>query len=64
MLSDARLKRDVDLVGQYRGFNLYRFRYHWSDEWHTGVMAQEVQSCKAHAVGIWNGYYVVDYGRL
>ncbi len=41
--SDARLKRDIVLVGRLDdGLGLYRYRYLWSDTVYVGVMAQEV----------------------
>ena len=65
-ISDIRLKRDVDALGQHAdGINLYRFRYLWSDTVHVGVMAQEVASARPDAVrpGA-DGYLRVDYARL
>jgi hypothetical protein len=38
-VSDARLKRDITLVGRLdNGLGLYRYRYLWSDTVHVGVM--------------------------
>ena len=65
-ISDIRLKRDVDALGQHAdGINLYRFRYLWSDTVHVGVMAQEVAARRPDAVrqGA-DGYLRVDYARL
>ena len=65
-ISDIRLKRDVDALGQHAdGINLYRFRYLWSDTLHVGVMAQEVAATRPDAVqqGA-DGYLRVDYARL
>src|SRR5579864_211256 len=42
LVSDARLKRDITLVGRRDdGLGLYRYRYLWSDTVYVGVMAQE-----------------------
>ncbi|MBV1705264.1 MAG: hypothetical protein KGQ28_10710 [Hyphomicrobiales bacterium] len=64
--SDARLKRDVVLLGRDRnGVGLYRFRYLWSDTTYVGVIAQEVRRVVPAAVtrGA-DGYLRVDYRRL
>jgi outer membrane immunogenic protein len=66
-ISDARLKRDVTLVGHLDdGLGLYRYRYLWSDTFYVGVMAQEVALIHPDAVvrdGL-DDYLRVDYGRL
>ncbi len=55
--SDVRLKRDIEHM-----YGLtYRYRYLWSDEWHIGVMAQDVPHA---ALLMPNGFYAVDYGAL
>lgn len=65
--SDARLKRDIILVGRRDdGLGLYQYRYLWSDTVYVGVMAQEVALLYPDAV-VRNGmddYLRVDYGRL
>jgi hypothetical protein len=66
-VSDARLKRDIALVGRLDdGLGLYRYRYLWSDTVYVGVMAQEVALIHPDAVvrGPLDGYLRVDYGRL
>ena len=66
-VSDARLKRDITLVGRLDdGLGLYRYRYLWSDTVYVGVMAQEVALIHPDAVvrGSLDGYLRVDYGRL
>ena len=51
MISDARLKRDIALVGRRDdGLGLYRYRYLWSDTVYVGVMAQEVALIHPDAV--------------
>jgi outer membrane immunogenic protein len=67
LISDARLKRDITLVGRRDdGLGLYRYRYLWSDTVYVGVMAQEVALIHPDAVvrsGL-DHYLRVDYGRL
>lgn len=65
-VSDARLKRDITLVGRRAdGLGIYAYRYLWSDTVYVGVMAQEVALIHPDAVvhGL-DGYLRVDYGRL
>jgi opacity protein-like surface antigen len=65
--SDARLKRDIALVGRRDdGLGLYRYRYLWSDTVYVGVMAQEVALVHPDAVvrDALDDYLRVDYGRL
>ena len=65
--SDARLKRDITLVGRLDdGLGLYQYRYLWSDTVYVGVMAQEVALIHPDAVvrGVLDNYLRVDYGRL
>lgn len=63
--SDARLKRDITLVGHHKGLRLYRYRYLWSPRWFIGVMAQELLQLRPAAVihGA-GGFLRVDYGAL
>ncbi len=66
-ISDARLKRDIALVGRSAdGLGLYRYRYLWSDTVYVGVMAQEVALIHPDAVvrDALDDYLCVDYGRL
>jgi outer membrane immunogenic protein len=66
-LSDARLKRDIVLVGRLDdGLGLYSYRYLWSDTVYVGVMAQEVALIRPDAVvrGALDDYLRVDYSRL
>ena len=65
--SDARLKRDIALVGRLDdGLGLYRYRYLWSDTVYVGVMAQEVALIRPDAIvrDALDDYLRVDYGRL
>jgi len=65
-VSDARLKRDVVLVGRLdNGLGLYRYRYLWSDAEYVGVMAQEVALIQPKAVVHgFDGYLRVNYEML
>ena len=66
VVSDARLKRDITLVGRLdNGLGLYRYRYLWSDTEYVGVMAQEVALIQPRAVahGL-DGYLRVNYEML
>jgi hypothetical protein len=66
-VSDARLKRDITLVGRRDdGLGIYRYRYLWSDTVYVGVMAQEVALIHPDAIvrGSLDGYLRVDYSRL
>ena len=64
--SDLRLKDDIICVGANPyGLNVYEYRYVWSDERVTGVMAQEVAEVMPDAVvEEADGFLAVDYGRL
>ena len=65
--SDARLKRDITLVGLlHDGLGLYRYRYLWSDTVYVGVMAQEVALMHPDAIvrSDLDNYLRVDYSRL
>jgi hypothetical protein len=58
--SDRRLKRDIKLLGNVSGVNLYSWVYLWGEP-SIGVMADEVP----HAIaGKINGFAVVDYRRV
>lgn len=66
-VSDARLKRDIVLVGRLPdGLGLYRYRYLWSDTVFVGVMAQEVALIHPEAVvhDPLDSYLRVNYARL
>jgi hypothetical protein len=61
--SDARLKRNIDPVGEtYDGQQIYR--YDMGDgRTQLGLMAQEVMRRKPDAVGERNGFLTLDYDR-
>ena len=51
--SDRNLKTDIDEIGEtHSGFPLYTFRYKWEGPMarHIGVMAQDVEKTRPHAV--------------
>jgi hypothetical protein len=66
--SDARLKRDIQLVRMGRdGLRFYAFKYLWSDETYVGLMAQDLLADpqrKDAVVTMENGFYGVNYGAL
>jgi outer membrane immunogenic protein len=65
--SDARLKRDIALVGRRSdGLGVYAYKYLWSDAVYIGVLAQEVALIHPGAVvrDDLTGYLSVDYGLL
>jgi outer membrane immunogenic protein len=67
LVSDARLKRDVTLLGRRGdGLGIYAYKYVWSDAVHIGVMAQEVALVHPAAVmrDEITGYMAVNYGML
>lgn len=61
LISDRRLKRDIEQIGTEGSLNVYRFRYLDSDEVHTGFMADEVQEIAPEAVVWKDGFAMVDY---
>jgi outer membrane immunogenic protein len=66
-ISDARLKRDVTLLGRRGdGLGIYAYKYLWSDAVFVGVMAQEVALIHPAAVvrDELTGYMAVNYGML
>jgi hypothetical protein len=63
LFSDARLKENVEVVGETaNGNTLYRYNYKGDPEKHIGVMAQEVEVSNPSAVHEVGGVKVVDYG--
>lgn len=63
--SDRRLKRDIRPIGKLpNGLNVYRFRYQWSDEETTGVMADEVRKIAPHAVVRVGHFDIVNYAEI
>ena len=66
MLSDVRLKMDIVPIGVLEnGISVYSFRYLGAQQYHTGVMAQEVQEIIPSAVTCGDdGYLRVDYSQI
>ena len=64
LISDVRLKENIELVGSDNGFNLYEFNYRNQDARWRGVMAHEVMATRPDAVGMREGVLVVDYDAL
>lgn len=66
LFSDRRLKTNISKIGQEPdGLGIYSYRYVWSDEPQTGVMADEVARLRPWALGpVVGGYATVNYGAL
>jgi len=66
LFSDRRLKRDIYHIGAFpSGVPLYIFRFHGFDDWHVGVMADEVLDFIPQAVSEHeSGYLQVNYSLL
>ena len=66
LFSDRRLKRDIYRVGEYpSGLPIYAFRFHGFEDWHMGVMADEVLEVQPEAVSVHeSGYLQVRYDLL
>jgi hypothetical protein len=66
MISDIRLKTDIERVGvAANGLPLYNFRYLGDQVTYRGVMAQDVLERFPEAVCTMpNGYFAVRYGML
>lgn len=63
-ISDRRMKRDIRKVGQNGPLGVYEFRYTWSDKFHRGYMADEVEAVKPEAVTQLGAIKAVDYAQL
>ena len=64
LISDVRLKENIELVGSKNGHNLYEFNYRNQDARWRGVMAQEVMLTRPDAVGMRGGVLAVNYDAL
>lgn len=66
LFSDRRLKTGITKIGQEPdGLGIYNYRYVWSDEPQTGVMADEVARLRPWALGpVVGGFATVNYGAL
>jgi hypothetical protein len=64
MMSDRRLKTDIECIGTYEsGLPKYKFKYIWGEE-ATGAMADEVEKMIPEAVGEYAGFKTVNYAML
>lgn len=65
VLSDRRLKRDIELIGRLGdGLGVYRWVYRWGEK-AQGVMADEVERLRPWALGPRvEGFATVNYGAL
>ncbi len=70
-MSDERLKDDIELIGNEKGYNIYTWT--WNEiakklgitALNKGVIAQEVMKTNPDAVALHDsGYYMVNYGAL
>jgi len=60
--SDRRIKKDIVAVAEHpSGLTVYRYTYVWGDEPEYGLIAQEVQARRPHAVSDQLGFLCVDY---
>jgi hypothetical protein len=66
LLSDERMKENIERVGEHNGLGVYEFNYKWqNDKRYRGVMAQEVLEQMPDAVTKGEGdYLMVDYSKL
>ncbi len=66
IFSDERLKKDIKLIGNENGHNIYKFKYKNDpdDVEYIGVMAQEVKDIDPSAIGERDGYMTVDYDKI
>ena len=63
--SDRRLKKDINKIGQYKGLNVYEFKYIWDNKIRKGFMADEVEKVIPSAViKAKNGYSMVNYAKV
>jgi hypothetical protein len=64
MLSDERLKKDVEKVGEtYDGLGIFKYKYLWDETPRIGLMAQEVEKREPAAVIDFNGWKAVNYDK-
>lgn len=66
LISDARLKEDIALIGQtHAGLPIYTFKYKGNDTVQMGVMAQDVAQAQPDALGpMVDGFHTVYYGKV
>ena len=64
IMSDERLKENIEKVGSYKGLNVYKYNYLWSPTKWIGFIAQEVEKIIPEAVFNVNGFKVINYGKI
>lgn len=65
LLSDERLKDDLEQVGEVGGFPLYKYRYKGEERLRLGLVAQDVEKRLPRAVVTTpSGYKAVDYATV
>ena len=67
MMSDERLKTNIELQRVENGYNIYTWDWIEGHDYgyNEGVIAQEVLEVNPEAVVMMdNGYYAVDYSKL
>jgi len=62
--SDARLKTNIEKVGEVNGLSIYEYEYVWGGPREVGVMAQEVIKVVPEAVMKIGKWFAVDYSKL
>jgi hypothetical protein len=64
MLSDRRLKDDIEKIGKtFDGQDIVRYRYKGDPATQIGLIAQDVEKHHPGAVGLAGGYRTVDYRK-
>jgi len=63
-MSDARLKTNIEKVGEVNSLNIYEYEYVWGGPREVGVMAQEVIKVVPEAVMKIGKWFAVDYSKL
>ena len=64
LISDERLKENIEPIGEHKGFKWYSYNYIWSPKKFIGVLAQEVEKILPEAVVTVNGIKAVRYGMI
>lgn len=62
--SDRRLKKNIQKIAHWKGFDVYRYNYIWGGKAQIGVMAQDVLERIPEAVVQVGDWLAVDYGKL
>jgi hypothetical protein len=62
--SDKRLKRNMRVIGSYRGMDVIEFNYLWSKKREVGLIAQQVEKIVPEAVTNVGGFLAVNYSMV